>query len=333
MKIRTTVKPAHLSRHRFGRRVSIVVAVGLALGAGPGRPHQPPTSGAPLTIAATGGLTVTGSVTPTSGPYFSEEDVTLTPTAPLTALTIAVTVRKTPGVAYARQYNTFWYSNLASSHTETADALVYTFTLRPGQIVPPSSGLRVAAQFSGNGTPHDSSADTYTVVATSGGASSIYHGSFGSATAPPPTPTPALLTASGSRTANSGPYFSEEDVLIETTAPLTALSITVTVSGQVNPRGPQNTIAYLGQYNTFPTGTLAQSYRADTYNLGPGTPSVVRSLVYTYTLAPGHTLPAGSRLLVGAQFSAVGTHYYSSDSYTVTATSSNGGVNTTSGAF
>jgi len=334
-----------------GGTATATATTGTPSGGATGTPTTPAST---PTASGANGVTIAGSVTGNSGPYFGEEDVALTNTAPLTALRIVVTVRKTPGVSYAGQYNTFWYGELAASYSETADALVYTFALRPGQTVPPSSGLRVAAQFNGDGAPHDFSGDSYTVSYTSAGGATTASGTFGppaggpSSTASPtpatsvsPTasPTPAgsggagFLTASGRAAPNNGPYYGEEDVVVTNTAPLAALTITVTVGGVTVVRGPFGPVGYLGQYNTFPAGALTQGHRVNTYNMGPGTPDVVRSIDYTYTLNAGQVLQPGAGRLVAAQFTYSGAHDDSSDTYTVTATSVGGAVTTASGHF
>jgi len=313
-----------------------------------GTPATPPSTPIAGGALGGGGVAVAGSVTGNSGPYFGEEDVSITPTAPLTALRIVVTVRKTPGVSYAGQYNTFWYGELTSSHSETADAIIYTFELAPRQTVPPGGGLRVAAQFNGDGTPHDVGGDSYTVSYTSGGVTTTTAGTFGgpstgptpAATASPAaSPTAAatggagFLAASGRVAPNGGPYYSEEDVVVTNTAPLTSLAITVTVAGQTNPRGPFGPVGYLGQYDTFPAGALGQGHRVNTYNLGPGTPDLVRSIDYTYTLNAGQIRQPGAGQLAAAQFSFGGVHYDSADTYTVVATGADGAVATISGHF
>ena len=46
--------------------------------------------------------------------------------------------------------------------TESSNAIVYTYTLNPGQTVPAGTNWLTGAQFGGNGTPHATSGDTYT---------------------------------------------------------------------------------------------------------------------------------------------------------------------------
>jgi len=107
----------------------------------------------------------------------------------------------------------------------------------------------------------------------------------------------------------------------------------VTVAGQTNPRGPFGPVGYLGQYDTFPAGALGQGHRVNTYNLGPGTPDLVRSIDYIYTLNGGQVLQLGTGRVAATQFSFGGAHYYSGDTYTLTATSADGTVATISRHF
>ena len=124
-------------------------------------------------------MTASGSVAGGSGPYWAEEDVTLANTAPLTALSVTVTVQKTAGVAFAGQYSNFAGGALQMGHTDTASQVVYTYTLAPGQSLPAGGAWRIGSQFSGNGTAHPTSNDTFTLSATTaGGASTTTGGHF-----------------------------------------------------------------------------------------------------------------------------------------------------------
>nr|MBA3827256.1 hypothetical protein [Ktedonobacterales bacterium] len=115
-------------------------------------------------------------VVASSSPYFSEEDVKLSNTAPITALTATITVQKTTGVSYNGQYVTF--GGVSMTHTDTGSTLVYTATLNAGQTIAPSTNLLVAAQFGGNGTAHATTGDTWVLTTTSGGVSSTKTGHF-----------------------------------------------------------------------------------------------------------------------------------------------------------
>jgi len=142
-------------------------------------PAPPATSTAPAPPAAGGSsVTVSGHVASGSGPYWSEEDVSLANAAPLTALRVVVTVQKTSGVSYAGAYNTFASGVMSMAYNDTGGQVVYTYTLTAGQSIPAGSGWLVAAQFGGNGAPHAYSGDTYVVTATSGGATTTTSGHF-----------------------------------------------------------------------------------------------------------------------------------------------------------
>jgi hypothetical protein len=132
-----------------------------------------------------------------------------------------------------------------------------------------------------------------------------------------PTPTPTSsgggVTATGT-VAQSSPWFNEEDLKLANSGPLTALAITITVQRTTG-------VSFSGQYNTV-GGQILQS-----------TGSTASAITYTFTLASGQTLGAGSGSLFAAQSSGTGTaHPTSGDTFSVTATG--GGATTTlSGHF
>ena len=134
-------------------------------------------------VAAGGGGTGGGAVTATAklapgyGPWYGEEDVAVSSTAPLTALTVTVTVQKTAGVSYNGQYNTVG-GQIASSHTDAPTAITYQFTLASGQTLAAGTNQTYAAQFNGTGTAHSTAGDTYTVTATAGGKTTTLTGHF-----------------------------------------------------------------------------------------------------------------------------------------------------------
>ena len=124
-----------------------------------------------------GNVTGRASVASGSGPYWGEEDLTLANSAPITALTITLTIQKTPGINYAGQYNNYWGGMLSMNHTDTGSTIVYTYLLNAGQTVTAGSWL-IAAQYGGNGTAHLNSGDTYQVNVTSAGVSQTIAGHF-----------------------------------------------------------------------------------------------------------------------------------------------------------
>ena len=98
-------------------------------------------------------------------------------TAPLTALTVTIVIQVTPGVSFSGQYNTIGGSIL-QSHSSTASALTYTYTLASGQTLGPNTGWTFAAQAGGSGTAHPTSGDTFSVTYTTGGANFSQTGHF-----------------------------------------------------------------------------------------------------------------------------------------------------------
>jgi cellulose 1,4-beta-cellobiosidase len=125
--------------------------------------------------ASTGTVTVSASQASGSGPYWAENDIRLTNTASITALTCTVTVQKTPGVSYNGQYNTA--GPITQSHTDSTSAVTYTFTLGSGMTLGAGTWL-FASQFGGTGMVHAANGDTYVVTYTSGGTASTLNGHF-----------------------------------------------------------------------------------------------------------------------------------------------------------
>jgi endoglucanase len=121
-------------------------------------------------------------------------------------------------------------------------------------------------------------------------------------------------TITGAVTSNS-PWFAEEQVRINHTAAITALTVTITVAR--NPSG----LAVGGQYNTV-GGQITQS-----------SSTTSTQLIYTFTLNSGQTLAAANNRTFAAQIRGTGVaHPTSGDSWSVTYTSG-GTTTTTSGTF
>jgi endoglucanase len=133
-----------------------------------------------VSLTVTGGSNGTVTVTPavtSNSPYFNEMQVRLANTATLTALTITVVVQRTPGVSYSGMYNTVG-GQIGQTNSSTTSAITYTFTLASGQTLGPSTSRTFAVQAGGNGTPHPTSGDTWTVSYTTGGQSFTSTGTF-----------------------------------------------------------------------------------------------------------------------------------------------------------
>jgi len=120
-----------------------------------------------VSAAATGGgpATFTGKSSSSSA-WFDEEDVQLTSTAPITALTLTMTVAA-GNVTYGGQYDTIG-GQITTSHS-IGNTIAYTFVLTAGRTISPGS-YTFAAQMDGNGTQHSASGDSWTVTYVAGGA-------------------------------------------------------------------------------------------------------------------------------------------------------------------
>jgi hypothetical protein len=132
-----------------------------------------------LTVTESSAPPVNGPATFTAkasanGPWFDEDDVVLSTTAPITALVLTITVSATD-VSYSSAYNTFG-PQIVNSNSR-GPSLTYTYSLSAGQTLGPGSGT-FAAQMNGNGTTHDFAHDSWTVTYTSGGTTYRQSGGF-----------------------------------------------------------------------------------------------------------------------------------------------------------
>ncbi|MGA2125498.1 MAG: hypothetical protein ABSG76_05020 [Xanthobacteraceae bacterium] len=130
-----------------------------------------------LTVSATAGgtsgggtagggpATFTGKAS-ANGAWFDEDDVVLSSTTAITALTLTISVPAT-NVTYGGLYNTIG-SQIVESHASGTN-IVYTFALTSGQTIGPGT-FTFAAQMGGNGTTHNVAGDTWSVTYSSGGA-------------------------------------------------------------------------------------------------------------------------------------------------------------------
>ena len=123
-----------------------------------------------------GGVTLTPVVAQNTA-FFNEEDLKLSNTGNLTALTVTIVVQRTTGVSFNGQFNTVG-SQITQSNSSTTSAITYTFTLVSGQTLTAGTNRTFAAQTSGNGTVHPVTGDTYTVTYTTGGKTFTQSGVF-----------------------------------------------------------------------------------------------------------------------------------------------------------
>jgi len=126
--------------------------------------------------AAAGPVTVTSAVTSASG-WFNEQQVRVSHTAPLSALSVTMDIRRTTGLSVSGQYNTVG-GQMAQSSSSTTSTLTYQFTLAPGPTLSAANNRVFAAQMGGTGTAHPTTGDAYTVSYTSGGQNFTQTGTF-----------------------------------------------------------------------------------------------------------------------------------------------------------
>lgn len=127
-----------------------------------------PTQASPDGLAAGVDVTATGSVPSGSFAadgrlYFAAEQVSLTNTVNLNALTIVITVRKTAGVTMGLQRSS--PVTLTLSQFDTGTQIVYTYTLAPGQHLRAGTSLTLVAQINGSGSYHIFDNDSFSVNA------------------------------------------------------------------------------------------------------------------------------------------------------------------------
>jgi xyloglucan-specific exo-beta-1,4-glucanase len=161
--------PATLTITGTGGSLTRTTTLALTVNGGGTDPGPGPGTG-------TGGVTATPAVTGSS-PWFGELQLRVNNTAPLTALSVTIVVQRTAGVNYAGQYNTLG-GTVQQSNNSTASAVTYQYTLAAGQTLAAGTNRSFAAQFSGNGTVHPTSGDSYTVTYTTGGQSFTQTGTF-----------------------------------------------------------------------------------------------------------------------------------------------------------
>lgn len=125
---------------------------------------------------AGGALGVSGSVVDGNTAWWGEDDVHIVCNEPVTMLSVTVTIQKTPGVSFSGQFVNA--GNFASTYTEDDSALTFTYQLNPGAVLEPGTTLLIGSQYRGNGTPHPSSGDTYSVSATAMGVTQVVQGQF-----------------------------------------------------------------------------------------------------------------------------------------------------------
>lgn len=132
-----------------------------------------------LTIGSGGGgnATISGAVASNS-PWFIEEQVRLANPAPITAMTVTISVARNPaGLSVSGQYNTLG-GVVTQSSSATSGQLTYIWTLASGQTLPAGIGRVFATQVGGTGTANPTTGDSWSVTYTSGGITTTSSGTF-----------------------------------------------------------------------------------------------------------------------------------------------------------
>ncbi|MFG3496679.1 hypothetical protein [Streptomyces sp. NPDC047886] len=140
----------------------------------PRTPVAPPSgSSAPTAPPATEGvsrpqdgfLRGEGAVDPHSNRWWAQSNITFTTGAPLKALTVELRVALTGGIGDTGNWRSLPADDFTVAVRADGDALVYTWTLKPGRTAP--AGRHVfAGQYNHAEGGRDARGDRYTVTAT-----------------------------------------------------------------------------------------------------------------------------------------------------------------------
>jgi chitodextrinase len=254
--------------------------------------------------ATLGGSTVT--LTGTSGSVTRSTPVSLTVTAG-SDFTIG------PGAATSVARGATANTTIAINRTSFTGAVSFSATGLPSGVTvafnpsAATTGNSVTATFTASGTATLGTANV-TITGTSGSTSrsttvalTVTSGGGGTVTA-----TPSVGTAS--------PWFNELQLRLDNTSTISALTITVTVQRTTG-------VSYSGMYNTV-GGQITQANS-----------STASAITYTFTLAPGQTLPAATGRLFAMQMSGTGTPHPTAGDTWVVSYNTGSGTQTTSGTF
>jgi len=108
-----------------------------------------------------------------------EEDLAISNTSSITAMTITISIAQTTGVTYSNESNGFPHGSMRQSNSTSDGAITYTFTLKSNKtIAAGSAASTVNAAYAATGTAHSLSGDTWSVTSTSGGITSTISGGF-----------------------------------------------------------------------------------------------------------------------------------------------------------
>ncbi|MEV5873637.1 hypothetical protein AB0L75_05265 [Streptomyces sp. NPDC052101] len=145
---------------------------------GSSRPTAPVTSPSPAAgESQNGALRSAGSVDPHSTVYWTQSNLALKTTQPLTSLTIEMRIVQTGGVRNTGTWQTLPSADFTVTAQEAGGTLVYRWVLKPGVTVPAGS-FEFAAQFNHATGVRSAAGDGYRVDAQGTGGSASVRGGF-----------------------------------------------------------------------------------------------------------------------------------------------------------
>jgi hypothetical protein len=157
---------------------------GSPTGAATTPPGAGPTGGATASASASradqpaqGFLWSDGSVDPASKDAWAQSDVTLKSRYTVTAVTVTLRISLTPGVANTGAWSSVPAADLDVRVEQQADALVYTWTLKPGVTLAPGS-YEFAGQYDHASGGRDAGGDRYEATAVGHGQAVRVSGDF-----------------------------------------------------------------------------------------------------------------------------------------------------------
>lgn len=117
-------------------------------------------------VADDGYLGATATLDAGSISTWSQSDVTVTTTETVTALVVEIRIARTDGVAKTGHWSSLPEDRTTSEVDTSAEALLYRFTLKPGNALAPGT-YTFAAQFDHAADARSLAGDTYAVTTTS----------------------------------------------------------------------------------------------------------------------------------------------------------------------
>ncbi|MFJ9904428.1 hypothetical protein ACIRVK_16285 [Streptomyces sp. NPDC101152] len=145
---------------------------------GSARPTPPATSASSAAGENRNGpLWSAGSMDPKSTVYWTQSNLALRTTQPLTSLTVEMRIVQTGGVTNTGTWQTLPNGDFTVTVQEAGGALVFRWVLKPGLTVPAAS-YEFAAQFNNGAGVRSAAGDGYRVDAQGSGGSASVRGGF-----------------------------------------------------------------------------------------------------------------------------------------------------------